>query len=376
MHRGRRSTPDINTPTDNKESSASVAPNRSTSTPLSGFLISVSSNNIIMHYGRKFRPYSVIIISIILAIVLFSCCTSRSVKGSPKAFNYRPIVGVLTQASPPIVREYGSTYIPATYVQFIALAGARVVPVFVNQSYEYYVDLFNSINGVLWPGGGLDDILGSGYGRAGKIFYDLAMKSYQKEDYFPIWGTCQGFELMVSLAAGKDVLAPLKSYNKNLNVTFTKGYSHSKMMSGASKEVLDALRTKAVTYNGHKFSLTPTNYTKSATLHAQYDVLATSVNEEGREFIALIEAKDYPFYGVQFHPEKPLFTWSTKTSIKHDPTTLMVSQYFSNFFVNEARKNGHAFADPKKEEDALIFNYKLVYLKGKQNLDQAYFFDY
>ncbi|KAJ8037019.1 Gamma-glutamyl hydrolase [Holothuria leucospilota] len=129
----------------------------------------------------------------------------------------------MTQATPTPLIEYGSTYLPATYVKFIESAGARVVPIFVNKDDDYYEKLFNSINGVMWPGGGLDNLTGSGYGQAGKIFYDLAIKSNKAGDYFPIWGTCQGFELIVSLIAGKNVLAPLESIDKNLNVNLSPG---------------------------------------------------------------------------------------------------------------------------------------------------------
>ena len=36
-----------------------------------------------------------------------------------------------------------------------------------------------------------------------------------------------------------------------------------------------------------------------------------SKNPEGKEFVASIESNKYPFYGVQFHPEKAMFIWKT-----------------------------------------------------------------
>lgn len=53
----------------------------------------------------------------------------------------------------------------------------------------------------------------------------------------------------------------------------------------------------------------------------------------------LVSDDDYPFYGVQFHPEKPIFAWAVNTTIKHDPVSVMVSQYFANFFVNEGKNS-------------------------------------
>jgi gamma-glutamyl hydrolase len=56
----------------------------------------------------------------------------------------------------------------------------------------------------------LSDI--SGYARAGKILYDLALEAFDtKGDYFPIWGTCLGFELLALLSV--DGQPNLKSCN-------------------------------------------------------------------------------------------------------------------------------------------------------------------
>jgi gamma-glutamyl hydrolase len=65
----------------------------------------------------------------------------------------------------------------------------------------------------------------------------------------------------------------------------------------------------------------------------QWHVL--SVNEHnGSEFISSFEHKKYPFYGVQFHPEKNAFEWNI-ASIPHSAEAILAEQFFGNFFVNE-----------------------------------------
>lgn len=58
------------------------------------------------------------------------------------------------------------------------------------------------------------------------------MKSANVDDYFPIWGTCQGFELLVCIAAGSaekhDTLSSLESIDKNLNLNLEKGKDNCK----------------------------------------------------------------------------------------------------------------------------------------------------
>lgn len=53
----------------------------------------------------------------------------------------------MTQETPSEMSQYGSTYLPATYVKFVEASGARVVPILVNQSDSEYEDLFQSLNG-------------------------------------------------------------------------------------------------------------------------------------------------------------------------------------------------------------------------------------
>ena len=46
--------------------------------------------------------------------------------------------------------------------------------------------------------------------------------------------------------------------------------------------------------------------------------LATNFDLEGLEFISTMEAKKYPFYDTQFHPEKFANEWAPKLpSIPH-----------------------------------------------------------
>lgn len=93
------------------------------------------------------------------------------------------------------------------------------------------------------------------------------------------------------------------------------------------------------------------------------------------EFISAFESKLYPFYGIQFHPEKNQFEFIEGKNIPHSLKSVRMSQYFANFFVEEARKNDNAFADWLHEQSALIYNYNPAFT-GLQNstYEQLYVF--
>lgn len=64
---------------------------------------------------------------------------------------------------------------------------------------------------------------------------------------------------------------------------------------------------KALTYNHHHFGVTPNRFLTDRGLSEIFTPIAISYDNEGRPFIAAMESKQYPFFGVQFHPEKAQF---------------------------------------------------------------------
>ena len=82
----------------------------------------------------------------------------------------------------------------------------------------------------------------------------------------------------------------------------------------------------------------------------------------GVHFVSTMEHKVYPLYGSQWHPEKSQFEWVDSPAIEvgnisHHFDAIQVGQYFGNFLVNEARRNGQHFANKTEEAEALIYNY-------------------
>ena len=51
-----------------------------------------------------------------------------------------------------------------------------------------------------------------------------------------------------------------------------------------------------------------------------------------------MEAIDYPFFGTQFHPEKPSELW-VDDAINHTWESIKLNDHFSELFVKMARAN-------------------------------------
>ncbi|XP_070580142.1 gamma-glutamyl hydrolase-like [Ptychodera flava] len=290
--------------------------------------------------------------------------------------NNSPIVGIVTQLSDGKKKEHGQEFIAASYIKFIESAGARVVPIVLQQSEEHYEQMFNSINGLLLPGGD-PDLLESEVARVSKIFYKLAIKANDEGDVFPIWGTCWGFQFLMCIACNKDILVSTPDRRLSRKLIFQPGYEQSKLfrMSVASEEIVKILSKDAVAFNNHKDGVTPEVFKKYG-LEEFYQILTTNHDENGEEYISMLEAHKYPFYGSQWHPEVTSFEFSSRFGphLKHSLNAVRASQYMANFFVNEARKNHHCFKDEGEERAALIYNHTPVYTGDFVGYAQCYFF--
>ena len=91
-----------------------------------------------------------------------------------------------------------------------------------------------------------------------------------------------------------------------------------------------------------------------------------------------MESINYPYYGLQFHPERVLFELNIVKSYRytpHTPEAIKVSQYFANFFINQSRRNCHQYPDSIEAHRQLIYNYKPTFTGLNTSHDQIYYFD-
>ena len=291
----------------------------------------------------------------------------------------RPIIGVLAQTADSEMNGYFpelnyTSYVQASYVQFVEAAGARVAPVFIHRPDQYYVDMFNQLNGLVLPGG--KSILGSAspFGSAARAFWDLAHA--HPERYFPIWGTCLGHEELAVLAGGYLVIEHCDAENMLVTVQPEPALAESRMFANATAEQLALFTEQPNLGMFHSNCVRPEGLSSRA---GELLSLATTQDRSGATYVAILEHRTLPIYGTQFHPEKPAFEWSTLErvdQIPHTPEAVLAGQYLGNFFVSEARRSDNVFASEAEEEAALIYNH-IPYFTGSKgsSFEMCYFFD-
>ena len=103
----------------------------------------------------------------------------------------------------------------AAYPDFMKSAGARVVPIIWGEETSVTDDKLNKINGVLFPGGSGD------YLDLGDHIYKSAIAKNDAGEFYPLWGTCLGFENLAIFASDSGApLSDLVSDGHSLTLEF------------------------------------------------------------------------------------------------------------------------------------------------------------
>ncbi len=127
--------------------------------------------------------------------------------------NQAPIIGIYTQTDssdePKMVEGLklasNYSYIAASYVKYIQISGAQVVPIFAySKNKTYFDNLLPKINGVLFPGGGTAIDITNTWTKNADYILKYAIEQNKNGNPFPVWGTCLGWELLAYLTSGYD----------------------------------------------------------------------------------------------------------------------------------------------------------------------------
>jgi gamma-glutamyl hydrolase len=78
----------------------------------------------------------------------------------------------------------------------------------------------------------------------------------------------------------------------------------SHLFKHASAKMMDVLANDNVTMNNHHYGVTPDHFSQTPALADMFDVLSTNTDRLGKAFVSTVEAKKYPIWGTQWHPEK------------------------------------------------------------------------
>jgi gamma-glutamyl hydrolase len=309
------------------------------------------------------------IAKVVMALVANASAQSlflKELSDAPLDRNEQPVIGILSQTLEDYMKndtkyEGYQSYIMSSYVKYIEAQGARVVPIIYGEPKNTTLFKVAHVDGVLFPGGDGDDV------DIGRIVFDEIIKQNDQGHYYPAWGTCLGYENMIAYTADEGFGSwGIYDYHAvSLPLTFLKKPEDTKMFKGLGKYAYEFAKNN-FTYNSHHYGIAPETFKTDAGLAKFWDVTSESFMPNGTAFTASIEAKNYPIFGTQFHPEKPSELWTDGLNINHSWESIELQEHFSRLLVEMARTNKNSFGDFETTQQYEISNYKVI-----QSGDQA-----
>lgn len=272
-----------------------------------------------------------------------------------------PVVGILSQ--PHYTPDAIYYYIAASYPKWLESGGARSIPIDYQSTNTTYLDtILDSISGILFPGGASE----------GVPFAAVYLLSEAERRRLPVWGTCLGFEYIVTYYG-----SPLRSDFVASNVSWPlANVSRSSVLYPDDQH--ETLQTTPIAFHSHHKGLRPEDI--SDELASIVRITSTNVDSNGQPFVGTIESRDpdgWPIFGVQYHPEKNMFEYATYPNtnrpylnINHADVALTFSYSLARFFVGKLLSSSTAqFFEPVHSYPSIsMLPFEQVYIIGQDAL--------
>lgn len=252
------------------------------------------------------------------------------------------------------------------------------------------------VNGILLPGGAVyldpaemtaNPNLTNDCVESAEHIYQLAMERNRlakKENdaggYFPLWGTCLGFQLLlINAAETPKIRTDCLHIQQAMPLKFTEGYLKSQLLQNLPTSAAEQMEREPFAAHQHQFCVTEQSL-ESWGLANDWHTLATQKDPSGVEFISLIEHRHFPIFGSQFHAERAafeqLFAGKDYCHLAHTPLGIELAQLIGARFVEVCRRNKNRFGSPDLKARHLITNWQPVFCGHYQDSNwlQCYLF--
>lgn len=317
------------------------------------------------------------IISLFVFIILLTnCCLSMKSKtvGEINENSDIPVIGILANPDPNNSADILHSKVIYFNVKWLEASTANVIviqPWFTEKEID---EVLSKVNGVLFQGGMRDlDINGQFERNAGYILKRV-MEYYDNGKSIPIWGICQGFQLLHALIADDTkVLTHFKSWNMQSSIEFNVDeIKKTKMFEDFHLNDFNNLKNLNLTAQLHNLGVDPKTYEQYPKLKEFFKITSTGKDLDGKTYINSFEAIKYPIFGVQFHPELVSYERSKMKGIPKSLEATRISQLLGNSFLKQARLNNNSM----KQGDLIKYNYidTLAILPTKSSNNFYYYF--
>ena len=192
---------------------------------------------------------------------------------------------------------------PTNYMRWLESGGLIPVRIPYDIPKEELLLCLQRVEGVVWTGGAIEkpkyDAVRPIYLDTLRTTFEVAKRYNEKGDHYPLWGICQGLEFLALFQEGKQDIHTLPKHKAdgNFPITFT-GKSDMRTWFAPLEE---EMKRRPCAVQHHTYGVDPMPDMKTLSMQDGY--------------VNILKYKDYPFYGLMFHVERPFDAFSEKVSV-------------------------------------------------------------
>lgn len=293
--------------------------------------------------------------SIILTYI-FALTTLLSITITSQNKNL-PVIGVLS--NPETGSDKNSTLyrVNANYIRWLEANGMEAVAIHPWQSDSQLTSILSKLNGILLQGESIDlfdkETL---YFKTASSIIGKAKNFLQTPIFnFPVFGICAGFQVLQTVLAETDVITPHPHADTASSLVFEADeIVDSKMFSDLNDYLAAILNSTQSVYENHFMAVAPEAYSNSNKLREYMNYNTLDKDSNGKPYVASAEGiKNYPFFGVQFHPEMINYNRIRNRNVPETFESVQVSKHFGHFLLKQALQSENVFDNVKDDENYL-----------------------
>jgi len=283
-------------------------------------------------------------------------------------------IGILSNPYPLDHGDYTTGLIYDTFVRWIESSGSIVIPIHVWYSYEKIDYILSKVNGIILQGSHRNLKFGQPFERIAKYIFERVVELNEKFNVtMPLWGTCQGLQLLHSLVMDK---IELDKYDSNAYIAplifpDMDLVKKSRSFKYFTEEELEAIQTKNITVHYHNLGIRPELYNElNHNMSDFFNVIALAKDRNGKVFVDIAEAKNSPIFAFQHHTEERINEISKDEPIEDNFIANVINQKFLFAFMEYVNKNNNIMT----YDELVQLNYIDSYLQHTVIVDNNHYY--